>query len=118
MIDRERFELIKARHGGYASWAVWADAEDKPKSRIADLSVLDPDQNPRLLASLRPDAIMVGLNISRSFSELFRNFHDPNPRANDFKLRYAFHSTPFYGAYLTCGNPSATQYRLEAFPCC
>jgi hypothetical protein len=44
---------------------------------------------------------MVGLNISRSFSEPFRNFHDPSPRANDYKIRFAFTGTPYYGAYMT-----------------
>jgi hypothetical protein len=44
---------------------------------------------------------MVGLNISRSFAKPFRNFHDPNPSANDFKIRYAFTNTEYYGAYMT-----------------
>ena len=50
---------------------------------------------------LRNDVVMVGLNISRTLSERFRNFHDPSPKANDFKIRYAFTSTPYYGAYMT-----------------
>jgi len=29
------------------------------------------------------------------------NFHDPNPRANDFKIRYAFKDSAYYGAYMT-----------------
>ena len=47
---------------------------------------------------------MVGLNFSRSLPEQFqnfRNFHDPTPRANDFKIRYAFTNTAYYGAYMT-----------------
>jgi hypothetical protein len=44
---------------------------------------------------------MVGLNISRPVSQPFINFHDPNPRANDFKIRYAFRNSAFYGAYMT-----------------
>jgi hypothetical protein len=44
---------------------------------------------------------MVGLNISRAFTERFRNFHDSNPSANDFKIRFAFTGTPYYGAYMT-----------------
>jgi hypothetical protein len=101
MIDRQRFEKIKARHGGYASWAVWADAAAKPKSNVGDLSVLDPDTDSSLLDVLRDDVVMVGLNISRSFSEAFRNFHDPSARANDFKIRYAFKDTAYYGGYMT-----------------
>lgn len=45
-MDRETFEVIKRKHGGYASWAIWADATGTPKSNIGDLSVLDPDENP------------------------------------------------------------------------
>jgi hypothetical protein len=101
MRDRQTFDRIKERHGGYASWAVWADASDKPKSNIGDIRILDPDANPALLQTLRNDVVMIGLNISRSFSESFRNFHDPSRRANDFKIRYAFAETAYYGAYMT-----------------
>jgi len=45
---------------------------------------------------------MVGLNFSRSvLTEPFRNFHDPSGRAQDFKIRYAFKGTKYYGAYMT-----------------
>jgi hypothetical protein len=101
VIDRSQFELIRERHGHYASWAIWAAASDKPKSNVGDLSVLDPDLNPELLQTLRTDVIMVGLNISRPLAEPFRNFHDPGPRANDFKLRHAFVGTNYWGAYMT-----------------
>jgi hypothetical protein len=101
MIDRSQFELIRERHGGYASWAVWAAGSDKPKSNVGDLSVLNPDLNPSLLRTLRIDVIMVGLNISRPLAEAFRNFHDPSRRANDFKLRHAFIGTDFWGGYMT-----------------
>jgi hypothetical protein len=101
VIGRSQFELIRKRHGGYASWAVWTAASDKPKSNASDLSVLNPDANPTLLRTLRTDVIMVGLNISRPLVEPFRNFHDPSPRANDFKLRHAFIGTDHWGAYMT-----------------
>jgi hypothetical protein len=47
------------------------------------------------------DQGMVGLNISRRLVEPFRNFHDPSPRANDFKIRRAFIGTHYWGAYMT-----------------
>lgn len=100
-IDRERFDLIKHKHGGYSSWAVWAPATRGPKSNIGDLSVLDANANPMVLQTVNHAVVMVGLNISRSFEEPFRNFHDRNPNANDFKLRVAFTGTPYYGAYMT-----------------
>jgi len=100
----QQFESIKEKHGSYASWAVWVDAADKPKSNIGDMSVFDLVLNPTLLHRLNPNVIMVGLNIasfSRLLPEPFRNFHDPNPRANDFKIRYTFRDTEYYGAYMT-----------------
>jgi len=101
LIDRERFDVIKQKYGSCASWAVWAPATRGPKSNIGDLSIFDLAANPTTLDTLNGSVVMVGLNISRSFVEPFRNFHDPNPNANDFKIRYTFASTPYYGAYMT-----------------
>jgi hypothetical protein len=101
MIDRDQFLFIRERHGRYASWAVWAKPSGNPKSNMGDMSVLDEDANASLLQTLRNDAVMVGLNISRAFSEPFRNFHDPSPWANDFKIRYAFANTKYFGAHMT-----------------
>jgi hypothetical protein len=98
MIDMPQFENIKEKHGRYASWAVWADASEKPKSNMGDVSHF---KNERVLSLLQNDVVMVGLNISRAVSEPFINFHDPNPRANDFKIRFAFKDSPYYGAYMT-----------------
>jgi len=99
MIEPEQFETIKRKHGGYASWAAWADASEKPKSNMGDMSIF---QNEGVLGLLKNNVIMVGLNCSRPFSgEPFRNFHDPRPVANDFKIRYAFKDSPYYGAYMT-----------------
>lgn len=45
---------------------------------------------------------MIGLNILRGFPDKpFRNFHDPCPAANDFKIRYAFHDAAFSGVNMT-----------------
>jgi hypothetical protein len=98
MIDIQQFENIKQKHGSYASWAVWADATGKPKSNMGDVSHFKSES---ALSLLKNDIVMVGLNISRPVSEPFINFHDPNPRANDFKIRYAFKDSAYYGAYMT-----------------
>ena len=98
MVDVQQFENIKQNHGSYASWAVWADASEKPKSNMGDLSHF---KNESVVSLLKNDVVMVGLNISRPVSEPFINFHDPNPRANDFKIRYAFRDSEYYGAYMT-----------------
>jgi len=100
MIDIQQFANIKQKHGRYASWAVWADASEKPKSNMGDVSHFKHES---VLSLLRNDVVMVGLNFSRpvSVSEPFINFHDRNPRANDFKIRYAFKDSAYYGAYMT-----------------
>jgi hypothetical protein len=103
MIDRATFERIRRKHGSYASWAVWSEPSERPKSNIGDLTVLDPARNPNLLQILKDDVVMVGLNMSRlSVEELpFRNFHDGSSNGQDFKIRFAFAGTAFYGAYMT-----------------
>lgn len=75
----------------------------KPKDNVGDMTVLDSNKNPWLLNILKTNVIMVGLNFSRNISEIgvFQNFHDSGPYANDFKIRYAFYDTPYYGAYMT-----------------
>jgi hypothetical protein len=123
MIDREQFELIGRKHGAYESWAVWAPATRGPKSNIADLSIFDIAATPTTLQLLKTEIVMVGLNISRSFAERFRNFHDASPSANDFKIRYAFTNTQYYGAYMTdiiknveMVNSAELLKHLKAFP--
>lgn len=101
MIDRDQFLFIRKRHGGHASWAVWAEPSGTPTSNMGDMSVLDEHANASLLQTLRNDVVMVGLNIARTVSEPFRNFHDASPRAKDFKIRHAFANTKYYGAYMT-----------------
>lgn len=103
MISAELYESIKKGYGDVASWAVWKKAGATPKSNMGDMSIFDIKRNPNLLDTLKNDVIMIGLNFSRHviFSEPFRNFHDQSPYANDFKIRYAFINTPFYGAYMT-----------------
>lgn len=101
MISADTFQNIKDNYGHYASWAVWAEQGDTPKSNIDDLSVLEIDKNPRLLKSLQEDLIFLGLNISRPIEKPLGNFHDPRPMATDFKIRYALQDTPYWGGYMT-----------------
>lgn len=102
MIAKEKFELIKEKYGYVASWAVWVDADEKPKSNIGDLGVFDINKNPHLLEQLKPEVVMVGLNFARTVEKkIFGNFHDPSPYGQDYKIRYAFQNTKYYGAYMT-----------------
>ena len=103
MISKELFEKVKEKYGDVASWAVWEEEGLRPKSNMGHLNVFDLQKNPSLLAALKSNVVMVGLNFSRPLlpTEPFKNFHDLNPSANDFKIRYAFRNTEFYGAYMT-----------------
>jgi len=104
-ISRTRFEQIKAKWGRYSSWAVWAPLQpgDRPTARVGDLSVLDPDANPKLLDSLTTDLVLLGLNASsREIASVpFRNFHDPSGDAKDYRLRFAVAGTDHEGAFVT-----------------
>ena len=101
MIDRETFDRIKEKHGLHASWAVWSEPDEKPKSNMGAFPVLDPDQNLDLLGRLRGDVVMLGLNLSTSQPQPLGNFHPASSRGNDYKIRFAFTGTPYYGAYMT-----------------
>ena len=103
MISKEHFESIRNKYGKVASWAIWEACGDRPKSNMSARSVFDLRLNPSLLDTIQTNVIMVGLNFSRDIQSIydFANFHDENPHANDFKIRYAFEDTPYYGAYMT-----------------
>ena len=99
MITQEQYQNIRQRHGSYGSWAVWAEALDRPKSNMGNMAIFNDNL---LLSQLKPNVLMVGLNLSRfTISEPFRNFHDPSPSAQDYKIRFAFKDTEYYGAYMT-----------------
>ncbi len=100
-MDKEHYLEIVKKYGDFASWAIWQDVGLKPKSNVGDLTIFDHIKNPGLLGQLRPDIVMVGLNISRRIELTFGNFHDSRPQSQDYKIRYAFKDTKFSGAYMT-----------------
>ena len=99
----EKFKFIKDKYGPVASWAIWKEVGETPKSNMEDLNILDPQQNPNLLSQLKPNVVFVGLNTSKDISGLepFSNFHPTNPFANDYKTRYALKDTELWGGYMT-----------------
>jgi len=103
VVDRKTFDLMKQKHGAHAGWAVWSEPTAGPKSNVGDLDVLDPDRNPTLLQTLRNDVVMLGLNLARETPPAgsLRNFHDRSSKGQDYKIRYAFSGTPYWGAYMT-----------------
>ena len=99
MISQNTFNLIKAKYGYWASWAVWAEEGETPKSNIGDLSIFDTDD---VLSVLNPNVIFVGLNISRgAITTPLANFHDKRSEATDYKIRFGFKNTPYWGGYMT-----------------
>lgn len=103
MISRSLYIRIEKKHGRVGSWAIWSKVGDKPKSNMSNMDVFDEKINPALYETVNTNVVMVGLNFSREveFNKPFSNFHDHSPYANDFKIRFAFEGTPFYGAYMT-----------------
>ena len=103
MISEQLYYDIAKRYGNVASWAIWDKAGDKPKSNISNMGIFDAKNNPSILNILRTDVVMVALNFSRDveMQEPFLNFHDSNPHGQDYKIRYAFEGTEYYGSYMT-----------------
>ena len=102
MIDKAKFEFIKEKYGHYASWAIWAEEGEKPKDNVGDLSIFDMDKDDSFLQLLKPNIVLVGLNISsRPIDGTFGNFHDSRSQSQDYKIRYALKDTPIWGAYMT-----------------
>ena len=102
MLSKSKFELVKKKYGYCASWAIWAEEGDKPKSNVGDLSIFDTKINKELLNQLNPNIIFVGLNISREVIKTpLANFHDATTKGMDFKIRYALKDSPYWGAYMT-----------------
>ena len=101
-VSLEQFKKIKSKYQYLSSWAIWAKEGETPKSNIGDLTVLDPNINKNLLSQLNPEVVFVALNISRGDIKIpLGNFHDHRPVATDFKIRFAFKDTPFWGGYMT-----------------
>jgi len=98
-MNYKKFEFIKQKYGYWASWAIWAEVGNTPKSNVGDLSIFESDL---FLDQLNPKFVLVGLNISKADIEKpLANFHSDSPRAQDYKIRYAVKDTPLWGAYMT-----------------
>jgi len=101
-INLEQFQYIKSKYEHMSSWAIWTELKpyEKPKTNMGDISFFD-NPTTELLETLNPNIVLVGLNISKKIDRSFGNFHPNYSTGHDYKLRYALHETPFYGAYMT-----------------
>ena len=79
----------------HASWAIWGDEGNTPKSNMDDLSFFEDDQ---ILTKLNPNIELVGLNfpVSDVVQKTFQNFHGQGGSA--FKIRYVLKNTAFLGS--------------------
>ncbi len=101
MLSSDRYRTIENKYGHYASWALWAEAAEKPKSNIGDIRMFNIATNPNIVNELNPHIILCGLNISRRVEKVFGNFHDDRPQSQDYKIRYALKGSKISGAYMT-----------------
>ena len=103
-MDKKTYELIKKKHGGYASWAIWAIPEvwegAGSRANMNDVSFFEDDQ---ILTKLNPNIVLVALNFSNDaeFEKVFQNFHGEGRGCCDYLIRLMLKDTPFWGAYMT-----------------
>lgn len=97
----KKFRNIEKKYGSKASWAVWERVGDTSASNMDDMSMFENKRIADTLLLLKTDIVMVGLNKSKEVNndKSFRNFHSKT--GNDYKIRYTFEGTSFYGAYMT-----------------
>lgn len=112
MLDRKIYNLMKKKYGKVASWAVWDEQLDKPKSNMGNMAWAKDEE--KLCSELNPNFVFVGLNKSKrpkkkgssedensNTKNPWKNFHSGNSRSHSYKLRYALKGTTFWGAYMT-----------------
>ena len=104
MISQYNYDFLKNHFGNVASWAIWREPGETPKSNMGDLSIFD---DPDLLEKLNPNVVFVGLNASGKHENYLKteqpwfNFHSGAPTSNSFKLRFALMGTALWGGYIT-----------------
>jgi len=96
-ITKDKFTKIEKKYGHYASWAIWSEEGEKPKSNM-DTKVF---KNLSIFGKLHTNFILVALNISRPIETPFGNFHPNYSEATDYKTRFAIKNTPLWGSYMT-----------------
>ena len=99
-IKLENYNKHYRKYNNVASWAIWKEQGNSPKSHIEDTSILINPTN-EILKQFNPNIILVGLNISKNIPNPYSNFHSGNPYSNDFKIRHAAYKTMFWGSYMT-----------------
>lgn len=104
MINQQEYNELYEKYGKVASWTIWSQPTDRPKSNMGRLDVFD---DPELLSKINTGFVFVALNGSGVHDGYFdpnkawNSFHSDNPHGHDYKLRFALNDTPFWGSYIT-----------------
>lgn len=105
MLGEKVYSLLKDKYGLVSSWAVWDEPGDKPKSNTNGMNWVN-DSN--LLSILNTGFVFVGRNGAGThgtqdghFEQPWANFHSGYSYQNDYKMRYAFRGTRYWGSYMT-----------------
>jgi hypothetical protein len=110
MITEETFLRMRKNWGHRASWAVWVDSDgSRPKSNLRWRDLVATTSESKVLQILNPNVIFVGLNgakhdplnVNPEKDPYWGNFHSSYSRGHDYKIRFAFKNTPYWGAYMT-----------------
>lgn len=105
MYTDDKYDVLKAKYGSYASWAIWDEATRH------DTTIIDAN-----VTELHSRYVFLGLNISKPLLDMhWANFHGGK---NDRKLMYACNDTTLRGSYLTDlfkGIPEAKSAKLYAY---
>lgn len=124
MIETKVYDELKKKFKDVASWAIWSteDLQAGQKLHTGDMSVFD---NPNLLDIIHSNFVFVGLNASvhaprkDGYTGSWRMFHsDDNENQQDYKMRYAFKDTLFWGAYMTDlikDHPEASSEKVKEY---
>ena len=86
MIDRVKFDKIKAKFGEFVSWALWNNEDE------SDINIIEHN-----LPLLNVNWILIGLNISKPV-RVWGNFRGGK---HDRKLKIAFNNSFVRGSYMT-----------------
>lgn len=107
-LDRATFGRLRDRYGDHATWAVWAERDERRGTGpwVGDLSVLDLAGDPTRLAPLHRCVVLVALTHGPrrdgvDIPEPWSTLHDPTRLSRDFMLADATRGTPFWGSYVT-----------------
>ncbi len=92
-ISKKHYDQLKTKYSQVSSWASWISSK---KPDIGDTSHIDALAG----SCLHNDFIFIGLNLSRTFLGVWKNFHDTRPLSKDGFLAKTITGSGLEGAYM------------------